>query len=342
NMMWAMLLNLGSNMWSKKGEKKRYTQDTLPYHETMHCDKAIWREITDFMAESGFNTVVINIGEGVKLDSHPEISVPGAWSKDELKAELSRLRNMGITPIPKFNFSCAHNAWMKDYGFAVNTPEYHKFCRDIIEETIEIFDTPKFFHLGLNDENGSNQEYFPVTIVRSPKVMIEDANVLFKACLENGVRPWIWVDPTVIESFGGKESFLENVPKSVLLSNLYMGNIAPDFPDIEKKDQQSSLIHMSPSALFRNPEKTLLHNMLDEQGYEHIPAGSSHLIRPNMLQTMSYCDKTIKNKDKLLGYITVPMLLTDSASIYGLKADATLFKAGKDYIAGTGRMLYFI
>lgn len=341
-MMWSMLLNLGSNMWSKEGEKKRYTQDTLPYHETMHCDKKVWEEVTSFLPECGINTLVINIGEGVKLDSHPEIAVPGAWSKNELKQELNRLRGMGITPIPKFNFSCAHNAWMKDYGFTVNTPEYHKFCKDIIEETIELFDTPKFFHLGLNDENGANQEYFPVTIVRSPKVMIEDANVLFDACLDKGVRPWIWMDPTVLESFGGKESFLANVPKSVLISNMYFGNIAPDYPSVPKKDQQAGLIHMTPAGVFRNPEKTLLYNFLDENGYDQIPAGSSHISRPNMLQTMTYCNETIKNKEKILGYITVPSLLTDSASIYGLKADATLFKAGKEYVAGTGRILRFI
>jgi len=123
NMMWAMLLHLGSNMWSKQGERERFAQDTLPYHETMHCDRQVWREITEYLPSRGINTLLINIGEGVKLDSHPEIAVPGAWTKAELKEELSRLREMGITPLPKFNFSCAHNAWMKDYGFAVNTPE---------------------------------------------------------------------------------------------------------------------------------------------------------------------------------------------------------------------------
>ena len=337
NMMWAMLLHLGSNMWSKQGERERFAQDTLPYHETMHCDRQVWREITEYLPSRGINTLLINIGEGVKLDSHPEIAVPGAWTKAELKEELSRLREMGITPLPKFNFSCAHNAWMKDYGFAVNTPEYHAFCRDIIEETIELFDKPAFFHLGLNDENAANQEYFPVTVVRNPKVFIEDANVLFKACLDNGVRPWIWVDTTVIDSFGGMDSFFDNVPKSVLLSNLYMGNVSSKYPSVSAEEQRKSIIHMPPAAIYRNREKTLLLNAIDEHGYEHIPAGSSSLISNNIQQTMTYCKETIRNKDNILGFVSVPLLLTDSDNIYGLMFDADMFKAGKDLLLGNGR-----
>lgn len=337
DLMWTMFLHLGSNMWSKKGERERFAQDTLPYHDTMHCDKEVFHEITEYIAENGINTVVINIGEGLLLDSHPEIAVEGAWTKDELKVELDRLHKMGVKTFPKYNFSCAHNAWMQDHGFEVNTPQYHQFCRDIIKEVIEVFDKPEFFHLGLNDENGENQEYFPVAIVRGPKAFAEDAKVLFDACLENGVRPWIWCDVTVLESFGGFDKFCENVPKSVLVSNLYMGNVSVNFPDAKPEDQRKSLVHMPPSTIYRNKEKTLLYNRLEEAGYDQIPTGSACLIRSNVQQTMTYCNNTLKNKEKILGYASYPLLLTDKDNVYGLMFEVDMFKAGKASLLADGR-----
>ncbi len=332
-MMWAMLIHLGSNMWSKPGEKKRFTQDTLPYHETMFADKDTFRKVIDFMAECGMNTAVIDMGEGVKLDSHPELAIEGSWTKDEFKVELDHMRSIGITPIPKFNFSCAHNAWMKDYGYMVSSPEYHQFCRDIIAETVELFDHPKFFHLGLQDENAANQEYFPVAVVRNSPTMIADANVLFKACLDNGTRPWIWLDTTVTECFGGVEKFFENVPKEVLISNLYGGNLSLDYPSVPNKDQQAGKIHMTPSAIFRNPEKVQLYHELDKRGYQHVPTCTTYFgIYGSATQAMKYCKTKLENQENILGYIATPWCLTDADAIYSLKSEAYLFKNAKDTV----------
>ncbi len=332
-MMWTMLIHLGSNMWSKPGEKKRFTQDTLPYHETMYCDKATFRAIVDFLPECGINTLLIDMGEGVVLDSHPELAIEGSWSKEEFKAELDHIRSLGITPLPKFNFSCAHNAWMKNYSYMVSSKEYHDFCRDIITETIELFDKPKYFHLGLQDENAGNQEYFPVTIVRNAPTMIADANILFKTCLDNGVRPWMWLDTTVTECFGGVESFFANVPKEVLISNLYGGNLSLDYPSVPNKDQQASKIRMTPSAIYRNPEKVQLYHELDKRGYEHVPTCTTYFgIYASAAQAMNYCKNNLENQKNILGYIATPWCLTDPDAIYSLKSEAWLFKTAKESV----------
>jgi len=116
-----------------------------------------------------------------------------------------------------------------------------------------------------------------------------------------------------------------------------MGNVSSKYPSVSAEEQRKSLIHMPPAAIYRNREKTLLLNAIDEHGYEHIPAGSSSLISNNIQQTMTYCKETIRNKDNILGFVSVPLLLTDSDNIYGLMFDADMFKAGKDLLLGNGR-----
>ena len=96
--MWAILLRLGVNTNAKPGDCRPYEmEDEFRYHEKLFCDKEIWHKVTEYLPEEGINTVVIDINEGVKLDSHPELAVPGSWEKEEFKEELRRLRALGLS-----------------------------------------------------------------------------------------------------------------------------------------------------------------------------------------------------------------------------------------------------
>ena len=90
-MIWAYLVHLGECMWRDygPGDGGRCINTTsLRFHEPT------WREITDGLVEKKCcNTIVIDIGEGIQYESHPEIVVEGAWSKQRLAAEISRLRS---------------------------------------------------------------------------------------------------------------------------------------------------------------------------------------------------------------------------------------------------------
>ena len=91
--MWAYLIHLGSNMWGD-----RYAQNpavpfpAIPkYREELLAQKDVWTKVTNFLAEAGLNTLVIDLGEGVQYASHPELGAKGAWTAAELRAELDRL-----------------------------------------------------------------------------------------------------------------------------------------------------------------------------------------------------------------------------------------------------------
>src|SRR5262245_57742918 len=151
NMILANLLHLSYNMWGdweNPAVKGKYWA-CKPY---LRFDEKLWNDLLEEMRKRKFNMVVIDVGDGIEYASHPEISVKNAWSHDKLKSELKKMRDMGLEPIPKLNFSTCHDQWLGPYARMVSTPEYYKVCEDVIAECIDLFDKPRFFHLGMDEE----------------------------------------------------------------------------------------------------------------------------------------------------------------------------------------------
>ena len=288
-MMWAVLLQLGNNIWAKPGDITPYgLEEEESYHDYVYSDRETWRKVTEYLPSCGINTVVIDLGEALKLDCHPELAVPGSWEKDEFKKELSRLRSLGLTPIPKYNFSTSHNAWMQEYGDMVGTKLYKQVCDDIVKEVIEIFDKPEFFHFGFNDENSAYQKYYPVKIVRTWGERVEDATRMFQICLEQGVRPWMWADVDTVNGFGGKERFCNYIPKEVLLSNL----------------TKKLVIRMEGSP---DAPQTRQYIDLADWGYQQVPTCYRWQWMLNEKETMRYCQDYVA-EGSIQGYMTAPWL----------------------------------
>lgn len=315
--MWAILLQLGSNRLGKPGECCPHPrEEEEAYHTYVYSDRETWRNITEYLPSCGINTVVIDIGEALKLDSHPELAIPGSWEKQEFIEELHRLRSLGLTPIPMYNFSCTHNAWMQEYGNMVGTEIYNQVCDDIVCEAIEIFDKPEFFHLGLNNEIPQYQEHYPVKIVRAWGQKTQDALRLFRICMERGVRPWIWADLETVEAFGGKERFRENIPKEVLLSNRC-------FKMVVRVDGQE------------DAPTTKLYRELAEWGYEQIPTCYRWAWPFNAKQTLSYCRDYVEPCG-IRGFMTASFLPVTEDYYYGLLYDADLLSEAKKYVYSEG------
>ena len=140
NMYWGYLIHLGFNFWQEaKDAPDPYGDMVLKSARSeLLCDRRVWTETTDFLAERGGNLLVIDLGEGLRYESHPELAVTGSWTAEELRKELARLRAKGITPIPKMNFSTAHDEWLGEYSRMVSTPKYYEVCKDLLEEVIPV------------------------------------------------------------------------------------------------------------------------------------------------------------------------------------------------------------
>jgi hypothetical protein len=291
-MIWAYLLHLGYNMWEEEGaripeldqepERKRDVwkyRNAKPY---LRCNHKLFRELTQQMAESGLNAVVIDIGEGLKYESHPEIAVRNSWTPDKLRKELAQMRKLGLEPIPKLNFSTTHDEWLGPYSRCVSTDTYYRVCSDLIKETVDIFDKPRFFHLGMDEETANHQRRYLYTVVRQQHLWWHDFYFLVDQLERNNVRPWIWASYLKHHP----KEFFKKMPKSVLQSNWYYG-----FP----------LSSTNPYV------KEYLD--LEEQGYDQVPCGSNYDTDKNFGSMVCYLKEKIA-PERLKGFLQAPWFPT--------------------------------
>lgn len=272
--IWANLLHLSYNMWCDWDNPK----EKLPYIKMkpdLRFDKKVWVDLLEQMKSVGFNMVVIDLGDGVKYKTHPEIAVKNAWSRKKLRQEIDRCRLMGLEPIPKLNFSTTHDTWLKDYARQVSTPAYYTVCRDLIDEVTELFDKPRFFHLGMDEENAYLQENYEYTVVRQYALWWHDFLMLTEQVEKSGSRPWIWSDYL----WNHTDTFFEKMPKSVLQSNWYY----------EKKFE-------------RGVKEIDAYHSLDEHGYDQVPTASNWFNPENFEMTVDYCRRNLDSQ-RLLGFI---------------------------------------
>ena len=80
--MWGYMLKLSHHMWDDEFTPPRGWYLPKMYTEENNTDVAVWDETIGYIAEHGFNAVLIDVGDGMQYERHPEISAPDAWSKD--------------------------------------------------------------------------------------------------------------------------------------------------------------------------------------------------------------------------------------------------------------------
>lgn len=276
NMYWMYMLHLGMNFWAEHHEETPYGDgDGCGAENFLRCDDGVWQRVTEFAAANGVNSLLIDLGEGVRYQSHPELAVEGSWSVERLKKELARLKSIGITPIPKLNFSAGHDEWMGEYSRMLSTKKYYEVCRDLIEEVADIFDNPPLFHLGMDEETYQNQQTYKYVVVRQGDQWWEDLYKNVEVLERLNIRPWVWADYI----WHHEEEFLRKMPKSVMLSNWYYDN---HFGDFENDADQKMWIKP--------------YTLLEEHGYDQIPAGSCWLKDNCMEQTVRYSKENISEQ----------------------------------------------
>jgi hypothetical protein len=271
-MIKAYLLHLGYNMWADREVEDRQYLAAKSY---LRCDKSLWNDVLARMAEIGMNMVVIDLGEGIQYQSHPELAVEGSWTPAQLQAELGRMRDMGLEPIPKLNFSACHDIWLGTYSRMLSTDVYYDVCQDLIAEVIDLFDTPRFFHLGMDEETARHQRHFEYVVIRQYDLWWNDLYFLVDQVEAGGVRPWIWSDYI----WDHREVFLAKMPKSVLQSNWYYG---AEFGE----DVAYSKAYLD----------------LEAHGYDQVPTGSNWSTPVNFGRTVEFAQENISS-EHLLGFL---------------------------------------
>ena len=93
NIMWANLLHLGSNLWNDEGHSRHREHRSTPSASPVFLfDRKCWNDHTEELRKIGVNTLIIDIAEAMRYESHPEIAVEGAWDHDKMFAEIEKLQ----------------------------------------------------------------------------------------------------------------------------------------------------------------------------------------------------------------------------------------------------------
>ena len=290
--LWSYLVHFGVNSWK---DVPLETQDpnmdekwlTRCCANHVRFDEPSWGRLSAALAKAGCNQIIIDLAEFVEYPSHPELAVKGSWSVEKLRAELDRLRGMGFEVIPKMNFSACHDTWLKDYHRMVSTKKYYQVCEDLIKDVAEIFDRPRFFHLGYDEETASHQAKHLFAVCRQGELWWHDFLWFVKVTEKTGCRPWIWSDYI----WKHKDEFINRMPKSVLQSNWYYGK------------------NFDPATMGDRRAYVEAYEWLDKAGFEQVPTGSNFSNDVNFEKTVQFCDAHCR-PELIKGYMMAPWTRT--------------------------------
>ena len=311
------LLHLGANMWgdypagpddlAKSEEELKARPNPVgpggkptSYHSYVICHDDLWKKSIDHMAAKKMNFVFIDLGEAIAYPSHPELAVAGTWSVEKTRAELARIRSLGIEPMPKLNFSTCHDSWLKDYHRMVSTSIYYKVVADVIADVCAIFDKPALFHLGFDEEVPvAGKGHFHATF-RQGDQWWHDLLYTIGQVQRNGSRAVMWSDKIC----DGREAFLARMPKDVLLSPWYYGK---NFSDKNLAWDKSYEKKTGTWEVQRNLAASFV--ALNDAGYDLLPCTSNWSCDDAAEAMVSFC-KTRLDQKRLKGIYTAPWKMT--------------------------------
>ena len=275
--MWAHLVHLGSNMWNEEGNTRGREHRSTPCASSiLRFDGALWDAHMQELRDSGVNTVIVDVGEAMLYESHPEISAKGAFDKARMRREVEKLQALGFEVIPKLNFSACHDAWLGDYSRMLSTPIYYRVCTELIDEVCEVF-KPRHFHLGMDEETAGHQANFNMCIIRQFDLWWHDLYYLVDCVEKNGARAWVWSDYI----WNRTDEYLAKMPKSVMQNNWYYGD---PFSNLNESREN----------------RLRCYDLLDAHGFDQVPAGSVFSMADNF-ERLTEFSKAHISSERLCG-----------------------------------------
>ena len=320
--IWAVLMHLSYNAW-------------LPKKQYNIFDDQYWDEFLMKCKETSTNMIVLDVGDGVEYKSHPEICVKDAWSRERVHSELEKCRNLGIELIPKLNFSTSHCYWMGEYRKMTSSKPYYDFCRDIINEIYEIFEAPRFIHIGMDEEEIINTRVSDYVVFRQGDLLIHDIKFLVDEVNKTGATPWIWHDP-VTEYM---DKFTDVIgPDEVIISPWWYWGYTRDklFPiltDYEGLYANRGIKYEHDVPCRVNFLKNILPLM--EKGYRYIPTPSTfYKVDGNTEETVEFFKNGSPSDDQILGFMTAPWKKTLPKNKADLNESLELLKEAREKYYG--------
>ncbi len=320
--IWGVLMHLSYNEWA-------------PLDEHNIHDEAYWDEFLQKCHETGINMILLDVGDGVQYKSHPEICVSDAWSKERVHTEIEKCKKLGIELLPKLNFSTGHSYWMKEYRKMTSSKIYYDFCSDIIKEIYEIFEGPRFIHLGMDEEEIINTKGTDYVVFRQGDLLIHDIKFLVDEVNKTGAKPCIWHDPATEHM----DKFTEAIgPDEVIITPWWYWGYTEDdtFPiitDYKGLYAGRGIKYEREVPCRVNFMKNILPLM--EKGYKYIPTPSIfYKDEANVEETVRYFKEGSPSDEQILGFMIAPWMKTLPKNRDEINKSLDLLKAAREKYYG--------
>lgn len=309
----GILLHLSTNMWTDRVPREavgrwrcqpqRCVPDRplqhhyIPYSPVLRFSDEVWEQLLPVIASSGLNTIVLDIGDGLRYESHPEIAVKGAWTVKKMRREIEHCRSLGLTIIPKLNFSTRHDRWLGRYSRCVSTDTYYGVCRDLIAEVLALF-RPRVLHIGMDEEKIENFRHYEYAVVRQYDLWWHDLYFFVDEVEKHNCTAWMWSDYI----WDHADEFIKKMPRTVLQSNWYY-DAEFSAAGLERLSRRSS------ASAQRRRRELRAFDLLERRHFQQIPCGSTWLNDSTMAGIVHYCRKRIAPQ-RLAGFLNAPWAYT--------------------------------
>ena len=280
-------------------------------------DEGFWNELIEKAASERMNAILFCPNNFICYKSHPEIAAPTAFPREWFTEQVRKCRDRGLELLPEINFSATHDDWMGEYSRMVSTPTYYKVTKDLIEELYEVFESPTYIHLGMDEEGHKVQADRDYVCYRQGDLYMHDLRYFVNCVRALGATPWVWACPL----FDMTEDFIKEFgPDEIVISPWYYNAFRPEhWTPVESraeyvayynegmyKDMGIKFVEEDPYLVnFRNVTPGVI-----EKGYKLIPCASVfNRCDWNTYDLVEYFKESCPD-EQILGYMTAPWVKT--------------------------------
>jgi len=227
-------------------------------------NRAYW--MVDEAKQSGLNTVVVQVTDGVTLKHAPWRGKDGAWSRDEFKAWIDYVQGKGMQVVPELKLLTHQDKFLQNKqtdlmfnssSYDPSNPQvYQKNVYPLIDELVELI-SPKAFHIGHDEVAGHNAHskkkwLKPNEPILPAEIFYQDTVRMYEYLDKRGIETWMWGDmlispdefPTMKpnslhgtpEGYG--KALRQKLPKDIVICDWHYADDQADFLSLKTFKQE--------------------------------------------------------------------------------------------------------
>lgn len=206
---------------------------------------------------AGYNTIVIQIANGIQLDAVPELSRVGSWTKQDVAKFLERAGDCDIDVIPELKFLTHQEKFFQDHfpELMYNAVTYdprdervHKIVFDVLDEIIAIMN-PRAISIGHDEVVGWNKEHARRNLLDGETMLpadlyLADVLALHEHIRDRDIETWMWGDmlfaPDELPQGQGDhlhgspagygKALRDKIPKDIVICDWHYSDEQAEFP----------------------------------------------------------------------------------------------------------------